>query len=121
MSKNNYCNNPQTRMVERCQNLYFKFLTNIEFVKPKVKDLHENENFTIYIQNVLFYKSKVEILLSEHSFDEKEVLKAIDEFSKILTVDQFVYNNELFLEKRNNLLRATRHFYRNHQKKLKYK
>jgi len=96
------------------------YLANITFLKPEVKALYKSEDFINYVEKVLLYKSKAEILLTEQNYDEKEVLKAINEFSEILTMYQSEYSDDIFQEKRKNLLLATRHFYKNHQRKIRY-
>jgi len=96
------------------------FLTNITFIKPEVKVLYKSEDFSTYVEKVLLYKSKAEILLTDQNYDEKEVLKAINDLSEILTINQSEYNDNIFQEKRKNLLLATRNFYKNHQRKIRY-
>jgi hypothetical protein len=96
------------------------FLTNITFIKPEVKALYKSEDFITYVEKVLLYKSKAEILLTEQNYDEKEVLNAINDFSEILNINQSEYNDNIFQEKRKNLLLATRNFYKNHQRKIRY-
>ena len=96
------------------------YLTNITFIKPEVKALYKSEDFMIHVEKVLLYKSKAEIILTEKNNDEKEVLNALNDFSKILTMNQSEYDDEIFHEKRNNLLLATRNLYKNHHRKIRY-
>ena len=85
-----------------------------------VQTLYKSEDFSTYVEKVLLYKSKAEILLTEQNYDEKEVLNAINDFSEILNINQSEYNDNIFQEKRKNLLLATRNFYKNHQRKIRY-
>jgi hypothetical protein len=96
------------------------YLTNITFIKPEVRALQESENFIPYVEKVLLFKSKAEILLTEQNNDEKEVLEAINDFSKILTMDKSEYDDDTFQEKRKKLLLVTRLFFKNQQRKIKY-
>ena len=93
------------------------YLTNIEFVQPKVKALYERADFIGYVEKVLLYKSKIEILLTGQTDSQKEVLKAMKEFSKILTMGQHEYKDDLFEEKKNKLLLATRNLYKDYQRR----
>jgi hypothetical protein len=96
------------------------YMTNITFLKPEVKAFHKGEDFIIYVEKVLLYKSKAEILLTEQNCDEKEVLRAINEFSEILTMSECDYDDDTFIERKSNLLLATRNLFKNHQRKIRY-
>jgi len=96
------------------------YMTNITFLKPEVKAFHKGEDFITYVEKVLLYKSKAEILLTEQNYDEKEVLRAINEFSEILTMSESDYDDDTFNERKNNLLLATRNLFKNHQRRIRY-
>jgi len=89
------------------------YLTNIAFVQPKVKGLLEPGDVVKYIEKVLLYKSKIEILLTGETYSQQAILKAMNDFNEILTMGQQEFRDDLFEEKRNKLLKATRTFYKN--------
>ena len=89
------------------------YLTNIDFVQPKVQGLLEPGDFAKYIENILLYKSKIEILLPGDTVSQRKILKTMDDFNEILAMNEQEYRDDLFEEKRNKLLKATRTFYKN--------
>ena len=89
------------------------YLTNIDFVQPKVRELLEPGDFAKYIENILLYKSKIEILLPGDTVSQRKILKTMDDFNEILAMNEQEYRDDLFEEKRNKLLKATRTFYKN--------
>ena len=91
------------------------YLTNIAFVQPKVKGLLEPGDVVKYIEKVLLYKSKIEILLTGETYSQQAILKAMNDFNEILTMGQQEFRDDLFEEKRNKLLKATRILYKNYQ------
>jgi len=93
------------------------YLTNIAFVQPKVKGLLEPGDVVKYIEKVLLYKSKIEILLTGETYSQQAILKAMNDFNEILTMGQQEFRDDLFEEKRNKLLKATRILYKNYQRR----
>ncbi len=93
------------------------YLMNIAFVQPKVKGLLKPGDFVKYIEKILLYKSKIEILLPGETYSQQAILKALNDFNEILTMGQHEYRDNLFEEKRNKLLKATRILYKNYQRK----
>ena len=89
------------------------YLTNIDFVQPKVKELLEPGDFAKYIENILLYKSKIEILLPGDTVSQRKILKTMDDFNEILAMNEQEYRDDLFHEKRNKLVNAARIFYKN--------
>jgi len=93
------------------------YLTNIAFLQPKVKGLLKPGDFVKYIEKVVLYKSKIEILLPGETESQQAILKTMNDFSEILTMGQQEYRDDLFEEKRNKLLKATRTFYKNNNRR----
>jgi len=94
------------------------YLMNIAFIQPKVKGLIEEEELVKYVEKVLFYKSKTEILLNGPIDSQKDILKAMNEFSEIMTLSKNEYKDDLFEEKRKKLIETTRVFFYNYQRKV---